>query len=87
LQYLGSQTSDKVKQRAIELLYSWQRSLRHLTKLKQAYGMLKEQGVIPTDPTYMDEISEPAPPPPPPRVATFEDEEKSKVIICNFCSF
>uniref|UniRef100_A0A914VJU0 ADP-ribosylation factor-binding protein GGA2 n=1 Tax=Plectus sambesii TaxID=2011161 RepID=A0A914VJU0_9BILA len=78
--YLGSQTSEKVKQRSIELLYSWQRSLRHLPKLKQAYAMLKEQGVITTDPTYMDEISEPAPPPPPPRVATFEDEEKSKLL-------
>ncbi len=56
-------------------------SLRHLPKLRQAYEMLKQQGVVKEDPKYMDEIleREPPPDPPKPRLAPFEDAEKAKV--------
>ncbi len=79
---MGNQTSEKVKRRAIELLYCWQKSMRHLTKFKQAYEMLKDQSIIINDPIYMDQLNQPSIPPPPARIATFEDDEKSKVCQC-----
>jgi len=54
--YLGNQTSSKVKLRAIELMYAWKMSLRHLPKIKQAYDMLKEQGVVTQDPVYINDV-------------------------------
>ena len=41
LRYLGAQTSDRVKQRAVELMYGWRRTMPHLGKISQAYDMLK----------------------------------------------
>ena len=44
LQYLGSQTSDKVKDKIKDLLYSWKLGLPNETKITEAYEMLKKQG-------------------------------------------
>uniref|UniRef100_A0A915HUG3 VHS domain-containing protein n=1 Tax=Romanomermis culicivorax TaxID=13658 RepID=A0A915HUG3_ROMCU len=79
--YLGNQTSENVKKKAIESLYSWKMTLKHLPKIKQAYDMLKEQGIVLQDPTYVDEIFEPLPAPPAkPKLATFEDDEKARLL-------
>ncbi|VDK42332.1 unnamed protein product [Anisakis simplex] len=75
--YNGDLTSDEVKTKAIELLFIWQKSMRHLTKFKQVYDMLKEQKVILEDPVL---TSEPIRVTPPCRLATFEDEEKANLL-------
>lgn len=56
LQYLGNQMSAKVKQRCIELLYGWSQVLPHEPKIKEAYQMLRRQGIIKQDPVYIDQV-------------------------------
>ncbi|XP_071501663.1 ADP-ribosylation factor-binding protein GGA1-like [Diadema antillarum] len=77
--YLGNKTSEKVQKKTIELMYSWQKGLPQEQKVKEAYDMLKKQGLIKEDPTYLDKDLFPAAPPKP-RMAEFEDEEKSKLL-------
>lgn len=76
--YLGNRTSEKVKKKTIEIMYSWQKGLPHETKIKEAYDMLKKQGLVKEDPVYVDETFkvEPATP----RMAEFEDEDKAKLL-------
>ncbi|VDO96084.1 unnamed protein product [Soboliphyme baturini] len=78
--YRGNQTSTRVKLRIMEILYTLQISLKHLPKLKQVYDMLKDQGVIAQDPTYLENLCdtrclerESAP-----RRSPFESDEKSE---------
>ena len=47
LKYLGSQTSEKVKNKILELLYSWTVGLPEEVKIAEAYQMLKKQGEAP----------------------------------------
>ena len=56
LQYLGKATTEKVKRRCIELIYSWSRGLPQEAKILDAYKMLKQQGVVKEDPTYIDKV-------------------------------
>ena len=56
LQYLGNHTTEKVKKRCIELLYSWDHGLPHEAKIKEAYQMLKRQGIVKEDPVYIDKV-------------------------------
>ena len=44
LQYDGDITSQTVKDRVIELMYTWYRGLPHENKIAEAYRMLKQQG-------------------------------------------
>uniref|UniRef100_A0A8C8WLG4 Golgi associated, gamma adaptin ear containing, ARF binding protein 1 n=1 Tax=Panthera leo TaxID=9689 RepID=A0A8C8WLG4_PANLE len=69
--YLGSRTSEKVKNKILELLYSWTVGLPEEVKIAEAYQMLKKQ--LPHDAAF------PLPPPRPKNVI-FEDEEKSKML-------
>ncbi|XP_034314010.2 ADP-ribosylation factor-binding protein GGA1 isoform X5 [Magallana gigas] len=81
--YLGNKTSEKVKKKCIELMYSWSRGLPHENKVLEAYKMLKQQGIVKEDPDYIDKDSEiklDIFPLPKPRMATFEDEEKAKLL-------
>lgn len=55
-QYLGSKTSEKVKKKCIELMYSWSKGLPHETKILEAYKMLKQQGIVKDDPDYIDKV-------------------------------
>ncbi|XP_060083664.1 ADP-ribosylation factor-binding protein GGA1-like isoform X2 [Ylistrum balloti] len=77
--YLGNRASAKVKKRCIELIYSWSKGLPHETKISDAYQMLKQQGIVKEDPTYLDKVVD-VTPPPKTRTASFEDEEKSKLL-------
>ncbi|XP_006824429.1 ADP-ribosylation factor-binding protein GGA1-like [Saccoglossus kowalevskii] len=77
--YLGEKTSEKVKTKVIELLYCWSTGLPHEAKIGDAYKMLKKQGIVTTDPTYVDKTYEP-PPPPRPKDTLFEDEDKAKLL-------
>lgn len=45
--YLGSRTSEKVKNKILELLYSWTVGLPEEAKITEAYQMLKKQGEAP----------------------------------------
>lgn len=55
--YLADQTSEKVKRRVIEIIYSWTKGLSNETKIQEAYDMLKRQGIIDKDPTNVDTVS------------------------------
>uniref|UniRef100_A0A667GMW6 Golgi associated, gamma adaptin ear containing, ARF binding protein 1 n=1 Tax=Lynx canadensis TaxID=61383 RepID=A0A667GMW6_LYNCA len=77
--YLGSRTSEKVKNKILELLYSWTVGLPEEVKIAEAYQMLKKQGIVKSDPKLPDDAAFPLPPPRPKNVI-FEDEEKSKML-------
>ncbi|XP_005354283.1 ADP-ribosylation factor-binding protein GGA1 [Microtus ochrogaster] len=77
--YLGSRTSEKVKNKILELLYSWTVSLPEEVKIAEAYQMLKKQGIVKSDPKLPEDAIFPVPPPRPKNVI-FEDEEKSKML-------
>ncbi|XP_043858061.1 ADP-ribosylation factor-binding protein GGA3 isoform X1 [Dromiciops gliroides] len=78
--YLGDRISEKVKAKVIELLYSWTVALPEESKIKDAYQMLKRQGIVQSDPLIpMDRTLIPSPPPRP-KNPVFDDEEKSKLL-------
>ncbi|NXV55602.1 GGA1 protein, partial [Molothrus ater] len=77
--YLGSRTSEKVKSKILELMYSWTLGLPHEVKITEAYQMLKKQGIVKCDPKLPDDAPFP-PPPPRPKNIIFDDEEKSKTL-------
>uniref|UniRef100_A0A2K5EU82 Golgi associated, gamma adaptin ear containing, ARF binding protein 1 n=1 Tax=Aotus nancymaae TaxID=37293 RepID=A0A2K5EU82_AOTNA len=77
--YLGSRTSEKVKNKILELLYSWTVGLPEEVKITEAYQMLKKQGIVKSNPRLPDDTTFPLPPPRPKNVI-FEDEEKSKML-------
>ncbi|KAK2488884.1 hypothetical protein MC885_013628 [Smutsia gigantea] len=77
--YLGSRTSEKVKNKILELLFSWTVNLPEEVKIAEAYQMLKKQGIVKSDPKLPDDATFPLPPPRPKNVI-FEDEEKSKML-------
>ncbi|XP_056673146.1 ADP-ribosylation factor-binding protein GGA3 isoform X7 [Monodelphis domestica] len=80
LTYLGDRISEKVKTKVIELLYSWTVALPEESKIKDAYQMLKRQGIVQSDPLIpMDRTLIPSPPPRP-KNPVFDDEEKSKLL-------
>ncbi|XP_078061885.1 LOW QUALITY PROTEIN: ADP-ribosylation factor-binding protein GGA3-like, partial [Mustelus asterias] len=78
--YLGDRVSEKVKTKVIELLYSWTVALPEEIKIKDAYQMLKKQGILQHDPQIpVDRTLIPSPPTHP-KNAVFEDNEKSKLL-------
>uniref|UniRef100_A0A8C6YKI9 Golgi associated, gamma adaptin ear containing, ARF binding protein 3 n=1 Tax=Naja naja TaxID=35670 RepID=A0A8C6YKI9_NAJNA len=84
--YLGERVSEKVKTKIIELLYSWTVALPDESKIKDAYYMLKRQGIVLSDPVIPVEKTLIPSPPPRPKNPVFDDEEKSKNKL-NFSSF
>lgn len=44
--YLGTRTTASVRQKVLQLLYTWIREYPRESKIKEAYEMLKKQGVI-----------------------------------------
>uniref|UniRef100_A0A8C2UZJ7 Golgi associated, gamma adaptin ear containing, ARF binding protein 3 n=1 Tax=Chinchilla lanigera TaxID=34839 RepID=A0A8C2UZJ7_CHILA len=78
--YLGDRVSEKVKTKVIELLYSWTVALPEEAKIKDAYHMLKRQGIVQSDPPVpVDRTLIPSPPARP-KNPVFDDEEKSKLL-------
>uniref|UniRef100_A0A8C9A1F3 Golgi associated, gamma adaptin ear containing, ARF binding protein 2 n=1 Tax=Prolemur simus TaxID=1328070 RepID=A0A8C9A1F3_PROSS len=78
--YLGAWATEKVKGRVIEILFSWTVWFPEDIKIRDAYQMLKKQGIIKQDPKLpVDKI---LPPPSPwPKSSIFDaDEEKSKLL-------
>ncbi|NXA35996.1 GGA3 protein, partial [Eudromia elegans] len=78
--YLGDRISEKVKTKVIELLYSWTVALPEESKIKDAYYMLKRQGIVMFDPVIPADRTLIPSPPPRPKNPVFDDEEKSKLL-------
>ncbi|XP_078286944.1 ADP-ribosylation factor-binding protein GGA1-like [Rhinoraja longicauda] len=77
--YLGTRAPEKVKNKVLELMFSWTVGLPDELKITEAYHMLKKQGILKQDPVLPKEELLPSPPPRP-KNAVFEDEEKSKLL-------
>ncbi|XP_073540127.1 ADP-ribosylation factor-binding protein GGA3 [Phyllobates terribilis] len=78
--YLGERVSEKVKSKVVGLLYSWTVALPEENKIKDAYLMLKRQGIVLSDPMIpVDRTLIPSPPVRP-KNPIFDDEERSKLL-------
>ncbi|XP_074867061.1 ADP-ribosylation factor-binding protein GGA2 isoform X2 [Carettochelys insculpta] len=78
--YLGTWSSEKVKSRVIEIMFSWTVWFPQEVKIRDAYQMLKKQGIIKQDPKLLEDKILP-PPSPRPNNSIFDvDEEKSKLL-------
>ncbi|KAL2086504.1 hypothetical protein ACEWY4_017563 [Coilia grayii] len=77
--YLGLYSPEAVKQRIVEVLFSWTQWLKDEPKIQEAYRMLKKQGVIKKDPKLPATIVMP-PPTQRPECSLFDDEDKSKLL-------
>ncbi|XP_063238289.1 ADP-ribosylation factor-binding protein GGA1 isoform X2 [Bacillus rossius redtenbacheri] len=80
--YLGGRTPPPVRQRVLGLMLAWTSEYPREPKIKEAYDMLRKQGVIRElpPPTAASAGEVPTPPPPRPRSTIFEDEEKSRLL-------
>ncbi|KAJ8964949.1 hypothetical protein NQ314_004504 [Rhamnusium bicolor] len=79
--YLGSQTPLTVKQKVLQLLYVWTLDYSKETKIKEAFDMLRKQGVIREIPNPNVPSYEPVNVPKRPLTSSvFQDEEKSKIL-------
>ena len=76
--YYGSRTTDAAKTKCIELIYSWSRDLPKKTKIKEAYEMIKKQGIVLDDPANVEELQISVTPRE--KNPIFEDDEKSKQL-------
>ncbi|XP_054992575.1 ADP-ribosylation factor-binding protein GGA2 isoform X1 [Sorex araneus] len=78
--YLGAWSTETVKGRVIEILYSWTVWFPEDMKIRDAYQMLKKQGIVKQDPKLPADRILP-PPSPWPKSSIFDaDEEKSKLL-------
>ncbi|KAF5888555.1 ADP-ribosylation factor-binding protein GGA2-like, partial [Clarias magur] len=77
--YLGAWSTDEVKQRVTEVLYSWTQWLKDEPKVQEAYSMLKRQGIVKKDPKLPHTVALP-PPSPRQEVSVFDNEDKSKLL-------
>ncbi|XP_015111581.1 ADP-ribosylation factor-binding protein GGA1 [Diachasma alloeum] len=74
--YLGTKTPAPVREKVLSLLHSWTQDHPRETKIKEAFEMLKSQGVVKTP------QNQPHPQVKSPKVgnALFEDEETAKLL-------
>jgi ADP-ribosylation factor-binding protein GGA len=80
VKYLANHTSEKVKKKVIELMFSWTQSLPTEVKINEAYQMLKRQSIVTEDPNYLMKSSI-SPISQRTKSIFDEDEEKSRVNI------
>ncbi|XP_075033955.1 ADP-ribosylation factor-binding protein GGA3 [Mixophyes fleayi] len=78
--YLGDRVSEKVKNKVVGLLYSWTVALPEENKIKDAYHMLKRQGIVLSDPVIPVDCTLIPSPPVRPKNPIFDDEERSKLL-------
>ncbi|EFN81316.1 ADP-ribosylation factor-binding protein GGA3 [Harpegnathos saltator] len=76
--YLGGRTTATVRQKVLQLLYAWIREYPRELKIKEAYEMLKKQGVIEEDAAFIMANSEESQKSSKLRNSIFENEEMSK---------
>ncbi|XP_010074285.1 PREDICTED: ADP-ribosylation factor-binding protein GGA2, partial [Pterocles gutturalis] len=78
--YYGTWSSERVKSRVTEVLFSWTVWFPQEVKIRDAYGMLKKQGIVKEDPKVPEDKILP-PPSPRSQNSIFDaDEEKSKLL-------
>ncbi|NXW85392.1 GGA2 protein, partial [Alopecoenas beccarii] len=78
--YYGIWSSEKVKSRVTEVIFSWTVWFPQEVKIRDAYQMLKKQGVVKEDPKVPEDKILP-PPSPRSQNSIFDtDEEKSKLL-------
>jgi len=52
-------TTQRVKDRCVELMYNWSEVLEYEPKIKEAYQMLRRQGIVKHDPVTHDRVNTP----------------------------
>ncbi|NXX12294.1 GGA2 protein, partial [Podargus strigoides] len=78
--YYGTWASEKVKSRVTEVIFSWTVWFPQEVKIRDAYQMLKKQGIVKEDPKVPEDKILP-PPSPRPQNSIFDtNEEKSKLL-------
>ncbi|XP_067316637.1 ADP-ribosylation factor-binding protein GGA2 isoform X2 [Anolis sagrei] len=78
--YLGSWSTEQVKSRIVETLFSWTVWFPEEVKIRDAYQMLKKQGIVKQDPKLPEDRILP-PPSPRPTGSIFDaDNEKSQLL-------
>ncbi|XP_034252350.1 ADP-ribosylation factor-binding protein GGA3 isoform X2 [Thrips palmi] len=75
--YLGGQTPKPVRERVLQLMYSWTIEYARETKIKEAYQMLRKQGVVTEDPPTDNSGSQSSASN---RNSAFEDEKKQRLL-------
>ncbi|RZF35501.1 hypothetical protein LSTR_LSTR010192 [Laodelphax striatellus] len=81
--YLGAHTPEPVRRRVLELIQSWTVQYPKETKIKEAYEMLKKQGVVKEERIGTINIEKPPEAcvsPRPQADSIFQDEEKSRLL-------
>lgn len=78
--YLGSRTPQSVRQRVLHLMHSWTQEHPRELKIKEAYDMLKKQGVIKDDTVFTNPQSSVSAIPSRSKNSIFEDEERSRLL-------
>ncbi|XP_017763893.1 PREDICTED: ADP-ribosylation factor-binding protein GGA1 [Eufriesea mexicana] len=78
--YLGGKTPVMVRQKVLQLLHTWTREYPKELKIKEAYEMLKKQGVINDDSVSVNNIQEEGLKVLKTKSTIFYDEEKSKLL-------
>ncbi|XP_076235406.1 ADP-ribosylation factor-binding protein Gga [Calliopsis andreniformis] len=78
--YLGSRTPTTVRQKVLQLLRAWTKDYPRELKIKEAYEMLKKQGVIEDDCASTINVSEDGLKVTKTKNTIFDDEEKSKLL-------
>ncbi|XP_063921766.1 ADP-ribosylation factor-binding protein GGA3-like [Zophobas morio] len=78
--YLGSQTPLVVKQKVLQLMYVWTLDYPKESKIKEAYDMLRKQGVIKEIPNPNITLQSVNAVRKKPANSVFQDEEKSKIL-------
>jgi len=51
--YAGTRTPEHIKQKVVELLFTWTKEIPEEKKIVEAYEMLKSQGLVNVDPDYV----------------------------------
>ncbi|KAM7091521.1 ADP-ribosylation factor-binding protein GGA2 [Ciconia maguari] len=78
--YYGTWSSEKVKSRVTEVIFSWTVWFPQEVKIRDAYQMLKKQGIVKEDPKLPEDKILPPPSPRPQNSIFDKDEEKSKLL-------
>ncbi|XP_031825412.1 ADP-ribosylation factor-binding protein Gga [Nomia melanderi] len=78
--YLGGKTPIVVRHKVLQLLHTWTKEYPREVKIKEAYEMLRKQGVIEDDVLCTINASEDASKTSKAKHTIFDDEEKSKLL-------
>ncbi|XP_028267409.1 ADP-ribosylation factor-binding protein GGA3 [Parambassis ranga] len=78
--YLGDSAPEKVKNKIVEMLYSWTVAFPNETKISEAYQTLRRQGLVTHDPEIpLDRTLIPSPPTRP-KHPVFDNEDMGKLL-------